>query len=82
MFMYYWIYGHMDKQEMEIIETGNGNWKLKTEIKTQSLRCCSPRMLLAPRHPSALLASSLLLVALLAYPCSQAFAIPSCSNKV
>ena len=64
---------------METIETGNGNWKLKTEIKTQPLRCCSPRMLLAPRHPSALLASSLLSVALLAYPCSQAFAIPSCS---
>ena len=54
MFMYYWIYGHMDKQEMAIIELEmeTGNWKLKTEIKAQLLHCCSPRMLLAPRHPS------------------------------
>ena len=51
MFMHYWIYRHMDKQKMEIKENGNGNWKLKTEIKTQLLHCCIPRMLLAPRHP-------------------------------
>ena len=30
--------GHMEKQEME---TGNGNWKLKTEMDTQPLSCCS-----------------------------------------
>ena len=39
--------GHMEKQEMEMkwkveMETGNGNRKLKTEMETQPLHCCSP----------------------------------------
>ena len=39
--------GHMEKQETEIkrkleMETGNGNWKLKTEMETQLFHCCSP----------------------------------------
>ena len=37
----------MEKQETEIkqkleMETGNGNRKLKTEMETQLLHCCSP----------------------------------------
>ena len=42
------------------METGNGNWKLKTEMEMQPLSCCSHSMLLVfiPRHPSPLPASS------------------------
>ena len=50
--------GHMEKQEMEM------KWKLKTEMETQPLSCCSPSskihllLLFVPRHPSSLPASS------------------------
>ena len=37
------------------METGNGNQKVKTEMETQPLHCCSPSKI---RYPSALPASS------------------------
>ena len=42
------------------METGNGNWKLKTEMETQPFRCCSHSNLVGfgPRHPSAFPGSS------------------------
>ena len=56
-----WVYGKTGNgNEME---TGNGNQKLKTEMETQHLSCCSPSKIqvFVPRHPSALPASSFLI---------------------
>ena len=42
------LWGHMEKQEMEM------KWKLETEMETQALVVIQMLLVFVPRHPSAL----------------------------